>query len=206
MKISFFRVIIKAFETIAHSNTLLNNQRYIYSEKLHNIVMKTQRIYQNLICCVMKFEIAFLNTAILAFKNGFAKSFHDEKNFQNEKSFQNEKNFHGYDRKGFHDEKDFHDHNGKGFSNRETEQSLTEMLFETTNINFDFDSEFSSIAFNFHSTRFTIKKRARQFQRNKFQFLLNLFNVHLSLHIVDMTRKFDTIMNMNVFSKKIKHM
>ena len=62
--------------------------------------------------------------------------------------------------------KDFYDK--KDFFNREIEQSSTKMFFETTNINFDFDFEFSLIIFNFHSTRFMIKKRTRQFQRNKF--------------------------------------
>ena len=160
----FFQIIIKIFKIIAHSNTLLNNQRYIYSKKFHNIVIKTRRVYQNLIRCVMKFKIVFFNTTILTFKNEFTKNFHDKKNFQNKK------NFHNYNKKDFYNEKIFHNYNEKNFFNREIEQSLTKMLFETTNINFDFVFDFSLIIFNFHSTRFTIKKRTRQFQHNKFQF------------------------------------
>ena len=145
----FSRVIIKAFEIIAHSNTLLNSQRYIYSKKLYNIVMKTRRVYQNLIRCVMKFEIVFFNTAILTFKNEFAKNLHDKKTF------------HNYDKKDFYNKKSFHNYDEKNFFNRETEQSLTKVLFETTNISFDFDFEFLSIVFNSYSTRFKIKKRTR---------------------------------------------
>ena len=184
VKIILFRVIIKTFEIIVHSNTLLNSQRYNYSKRFQSIIMKTRQVYQNLIRCVMKFEIAFFITAISKFKNEFEKDFHD------------------------HEKKNFHDHERKNFFNREMKQSLTEMLFETTNISFDFEHElnFSSITFNSFSTSFKSKKRTRQFQRNKFQFFLNLFNVYLSLHIANMTRKFDTVMNINVFSKKMKHM
>ena len=131
----------------------------------------------------MKFEIVFFITTILKSKNEF------------------EKNFHNYERKNFHN------YEKKGFFNREMKQLLTKMLFETINISFDFDHElnFLSITFNSFSTLFKSKKRTRLSQRNKFQFFLNLFNVHLNLHIANMTRKFDTIINMNVFSRKIKH-
>ena len=51
-----------------------------------------------------------------------------------------------------------------------------------------------------------IKSRERSTSSNKFKKLLSLFNVHARLHLTNMTREFETIMNLNVFADEMKHM
>ena len=46
------QAIIRAFEVIARFNTLIKSQRYTKSSILHQHVLKTRRVYQELITCV----------------------------------------------------------------------------------------------------------------------------------------------------------
>ena len=49
------RKIIKIFEIIIKINTLMRNQRYIYVEKLYEVILIDRQAYQNLIQCVINF-------------------------------------------------------------------------------------------------------------------------------------------------------
>ena len=50
------------------------------------------------------------------------------------------------------------------------------------------------------------KKRNRKYKENKYKKFLALFNVHVGLHLTDMTRKYVIMMNLNVLLYEMKHM
>ena len=49
--------IIKVFNIITKINTFIENQRYIYSKKLHKIILIDQKIYQQFIECVIQSKV-----------------------------------------------------------------------------------------------------------------------------------------------------
>ena len=53
MNITKILIIIKTFDVIIFINTLINNQRYIYHDRLRQIIIKDRQSYQNLIFCVI---------------------------------------------------------------------------------------------------------------------------------------------------------
>ena len=53
VKTSSLRVIVKVFDVIVEFNTLVDSQRYIYFERLHDIIVKARQAYQDLIRCDM---------------------------------------------------------------------------------------------------------------------------------------------------------
>ena len=51
-----------------------------------------------------------------------------------------------------------------------------------------------------------IKIKNRKSVTNRFKKLLSLFNVHVELYLKKMTTKYTIVMNLNVLTKKMKHM
>ena len=51
------RKIIKIFDIIMKINTLIESQRYIYSKKLHEIILIDRKIYQQFIECVTQSKV-----------------------------------------------------------------------------------------------------------------------------------------------------
>jgi len=49
------------------------------------------------------------------------------------------------------------------------------------------------------------KQREQLFLKNKFKKLLSLFNIYTSLYFANITHKYNTIINLNILTKKIKH-
>ena len=191
MKTSSLRTIVKVFDIIAHSNTLMNNQRYTYSFRLHEMMMKTRKIYQNLIKCVMsKNQKIFVIIFSLNQENEFEKNF-----FENVAK------------------KDFLEHDRIVVEKFELKVNVMKKMFFVV-VNFDFANskfDFTSIIFAFErvASKTKIKrknKRDRKSKKNKFVVFLSLFNVHINFHLVDNARKYATIMNFNVLDEKMKHM
>jgi len=50
------------------------------------------------------------------------------------------------------------------------------------------------------------KQRERLFLKNKFKKLLSLLNVYASLHLANITHKYNTIINLNILIREIKYM
>ena len=130
------QIIIKIFEIIVYLNVLLSNQRYTYSKQFHKIVINARKIYQDLICCAIKFGIIFLSNKISALENEI------------------EKNFHNHEKKGFLNNE---------LTNLKN-NPLAKMLFETTNFSFDSDFEinFSTIIFKSQPASLKIKKQRKR--------------------------------------------
>ena len=49
------------------------------------------------------------------------------------------------------------------------------------------------------------KQKRRRLKENKFKKFLTLFNVYAGLHLADMTREYEIMMNLNVFAGELKH-
>ena len=55
-------------------------------------------------------------------------------------------------------------------------------------------------------TKFFAVKKNWKFKNDKYKEFFTFFNVHVNLHLVDITREYVIIININVFSYEIKHM
>ena len=191
MKTSSLRAIVKVFDIIAHSNTLMNSQLYTYSSRLHEMMMKTRKIYQNLIKCVMS-----KNQRISVIIFSFNQEDVFEKDFLENVA-----------------EKDFLKHDRTAVEKSELKINVMKKVLFVV-VNFDFANsklDFTSVisAFERVASKAKIKrksKRDRKSKKDKFVALLSFFNVHIDLHLVDNVREYATIMNFNVLVEKMKHM
>ena len=191
IKTSSLRAIVKAFDIIAHSNTLMNSQRYTYSSRLHEMVMKTRKVYQNFIKCVMS-KNQRISVTIFSLNQEDAS----EKDFLEKIA-----------------EEGFLRHDRTVVERSELEVNvMKKVLFvvvnsDSANSKLDFTSVIS--AFERVASKAKIKrkgKRDRKSKEDKFVALLSLSNVHIDLHLADNAREYATIMNSNVLVGEMKHM
>ena len=155
----FQRTIIKIFDIIVKSNTIVNNQRYTYVEQLHTIIMNAKKIYQNLIRCVMKFDEVFSINDVFKFE----KIFFDD--FVNENIFHNVNHEDFLNNEIFVDEKNFHHVDEKNFINNDFEEknnSLIDVFFKTTISKFE-----SKLNFLFISIKVDAFKKKEREKRQK---------------------------------------
>ena len=79
-----------------------------------------------------------------------------------------------------------------------------------SNVVFNVDSNESKndvlLLRNRTSTKSFAIKKDRKFNNDKYKKLFVLFNVHVNLHLVDITRKYVIVMNVNFLLYEIKHM
>ena len=189
---SSLKVVIKAFELITQANTMMRNQRYIHFIELHKMMLIARKIYQNIIRCDMKFEVNLSKKT----KKTFVKDFFDD-DFV--KSFL---------RHDVATAKDFHNNvfvENYFQKNLENNNFMIDVLIVAANSNIDENLNFSTISFRFQLS-LSKKTTNRKFKINKFDNFFRLFNVHVDLHLTNNVREYETIMNVNVFAKKMKHM
>ena len=95
----------------------------------------------------------------------------------------------------------------KNFHNENFENNnfIIDVLIVATNIDIDENLNFSAISFKFRLS-LSKKTKNRKFKINKFDNFLRFFNVHVDLHLTNNAREYETIMNINVFVEKMKHM
>ena len=191
IKTSLLRTIVKLFDIIVHSNILMNNQQYTYFFRLHEMMMKTRKIYQNFIKCVMS-KNQRISVIIFSFnqENAFEKDFLEEIA-----------------------KKDFLKHDKIVVEKFELKINVMKKMFFVV-VNFDFANsklDFTSMIFAFEriASKTKIKrksKRDRKSKENKFVVFFSFFNVHINFHLVDNVREYVTILNFNVLVEKMKHM
>lgn len=98
------------------------------------------------------------------------------------------------------------DKNDNKNNKSENENALNEMLSKITR--FDLKSEvkklpkFVAIAIK---GKGKAKKKARKSHNAKFKKFLKLPNMHAGFHLANNTKKYTTIMNSNILTKKLKH-
>ena len=76
------RTIVKIFDVIVEFNILIDSQKHIYFEKLHDVIVKIRQAYQNFIRCDMNFAQIFQFDS--KFVENFFHNFDVETNFLNE--------------------------------------------------------------------------------------------------------------------------
>ena len=182
---SSLKVVVKAFELIVKVNTMMKNQKYTHFSKLHKMILIAKKTYQEIIRCDMKFEIILSKRT----KNAFVENFIDD-DFV--------KDIHKSEiaiatAKSFHNE------------NLENNNFMIDILIVAANFDTNENLNFSAISFRFRLSLLK-KTRNRKFKINKFDNFLRFFNVHVDLHLTDNVREYETIMNVNVFVEKMKHM
>ena len=152
------RKIIKMFNIITKINTLVESQRYIYSEKLYEIILINRKIYQQFIKYVIQ-----------------SKVFDDQSHTVDQET--------------------------------ENENDVLKKMFSDVVLNVDLNESKNKMLLlrDRASTKFLTVKRNRKFKDDKYKKLLALFNIYVDLHLIDITREYVIIMNVNVLSYKIKH-
>ena len=200
VKTSTLRAIIKVFDIIVYSNTLINNQRYTYSKRFYQMILKTRKTYQNLIKYVMSTNQTTFENVLSTF-NDINETNSLKKNF-----FENDDN---------NDEKDFLKHDKFFVANYKILKInvMNEMLFVVVNFDFVFELDFAFVISRsqllFTTSKMKTKnknKRDRKSKINKFAIFFAFSNVYINFHLINNAREFATIMNFNVFAKKMKHM
>ena len=149
MKTSSLRAIVKIFDIIAYSNIVIDNQRYIYLARLHQIIFKTRKTYHNFIKYIMSFDRE-TNENVFSFSRDF-----NQKNLFEKDFFESEKI----------DEKNFLKYDKFLVQNFDVKINvMNEMFFAIVNfdIDVDFELNFASMIFMSQSQSITSKKRKKK--------------------------------------------
>ena len=158
---SSLKIIVKTFELIVQINIMMKNQKYIHFIKLHKMMLTTEKNYQNIIRCDMKFEIILSKKT----KKTFIKNFIDDdfvKNFHKSKIVTTTA-------KNFYNE------------NFENNNFITNILIVAANSDIDENLNFSIISFKFRLL-LSKKTKNRKFKINKFDNFFD-FLMFMSIYI-----------------------
>ena len=188
-------MIVKAFKIIVFANTLINNQRENYHEKMHQMILEKKQTYKNLIHLTIKIVEGF----------DIQKARKNEKNEKKKKKKEkkeamqiNEKMIKAKSIKLNADMKNNESNDINEFNNDDVEK-----IFLITLSTVEESSE-NDMKNQVLKDRNKIKERKSS--TNKYQKLLLLFNLHADLHLNEIIKKYAIVMNFNVLFKKMKHM
>ena len=186
------KTIVKAFEVIVFANTLINNQRENYYEKMHQMMLEKRQTYKNLIHSIIKIVENF----------GIQKTKENEKNEKKKEKKEtmqiDEKMIKTKSIKLNVDMKDNENDDMNELNNDDVEKAFLITLSTV--------EELSENDMKNQILKNRNKTRKRKSSANKYQKLLLLFNLHVDLHLSEMIRKYAIVMNLNVLSKEMKHM